>query len=663
MKHIFPLLVFLLGIAAPVDGGDPPQAIDLGIPVTAQNRISYKTAHRFGPAKLDLLCWTTTAESGGYFCALNLGDGTVKVHPLNHLEAYPIVFGSDGRVYTGSTSGEVFSWDPLTDRWGPLGTPLFKYPGSTVNHVRALCEGDKGWLYAGSCNGERARVNIQDGTVERLPGIAEEGNWYVSAVAKLPDGRIAFGCGYKARVFVYDPELGRDVAQVLPVGWMKDGFCFNLVVGKSVLYATHFPSGRRGAIDAATGRFIGEVPWPLDSTGHPWSKWVHSSGYGSAVDFYSVPGTDEIVSSDGRGIRRFDPGVTPFSTTIAPSQFLPAPDLALALRYEVTTDCRVLEYDAVRLRVKKELRPLLPPVERTVFALGVGPDGEVYGGAYQSTLLFRHDPVTGRTQVLGDHHPGWSGETFSYAVRRGELICASYTNGAVVGYDPARPWDCEGGAMKNPRFLGFLGQQVYRPLSTCVTEDGRIWSVGPAGWGSVGGGIGVCNPEVNSMETTPLPDVPHTLLSLRAHRLLVCSDSLLRWWDTVTNTQVAAATLHFDCVDACRSGVDSGSVLVLADRRTLLMVDTDSPGSYRIVKTVSLPFGCSRLLEACNWAILGGEKGLLAVDVVSGQIIHFCRTPIGSRWAFALEGPSVFFSNGAHLMKATLPELVTDITR
>jgi hypothetical protein len=655
LTYLILVLAILRGASGPAAAGDPPPAIDLGVPVTVQNRISYKTAHCFGPAGLDLLCWTTTAESGGYFCAMNLADGKVRVHPLNHLEAYPIVYGSDGKVYTGSTSGEVFCWDPLTDRWGTLGVPLFKYPGASLNHVRALCEGDAGWLYAGSCNGERARVHIGSGTVEKLPAIAEKGNWYVCAVAKLPDGRIAFGCGSKARVFVYDPKLGRDVAQVLPEAWTEDGFCFNLVVGKGVVYATHFPSGRRGVIDAGTGRFIGEIPWPHDSSGHPWSKWVHSSGYGSAVDFYSVAGTDAVVSFDGREIRRFDPRANPAATSCTPAHFSPDPDLALALRYEVTADCRVLEYGPLRRTVLKELRPVLPPVERTVFALGIGPDGSIYGGAYQSTLLFRHNPATGETRLLGDHHPGWSGETFSYAVRGNELICASYTNGAVVGYDPAQPWECGQDAMKNPRFLGFLGQQVYRPLSTCVTEDGKIWSVGPAGWGSSGGGIAMCNPDRNSVETFPLSDVPHSVISLGGQRLLVCSESLLRWWDAATNSVRASSVLPFKSIDACRAGTGSASVMVIADSTTLLMIDVQSPGRYRIMQTVTLPFACVRVLVARDRAILGGEKGFLAVDMGSGVTSHFCRTPLGSRWAFAIDDSWVYFGSRAHLMKTPLP--------
>jgi hypothetical protein len=136
--------------------------------------------------------------------------------------------------------------------------------------------GQDGWLYAGNCTGQRARIHLTTGQVEPLPAIPEEGNWYVSSAAALPDGRIAFGLGHCARLFVYDPVQGRDVDQWLPPGWIEDGFCLNLLMGQRVLYATHFPSGRRAAFDTATGQMLGQPPWPIPA--RP-SKWVHSSGW------------------------------------------------------------------------------------------------------------------------------------------------------------------------------------------------------------------------------------------------------------------------------------------------------------------------------------------------------------------------------------------------
>jgi hypothetical protein len=240
-------------------------------------------------------------------------------------------------------------------------------------------------------------------------------------------------------------------------------------------------------------------------------------------------------------------------------------------------------------------------------------------------------------------------------VRGNELVCASYTNGAVVAYIPSQEWDCQRGAMRNPRLLGFFGQQVYRPLSTCVSSDGTIWSVGPAGWGSAGGGIGSISPSGGKAETVAFPDVPLRILPLPRNRLLVCSDSLFRWWDGTANTEIAVARLPVRCVDACLVEEEPSSTVVLAAASELLVADVSIPGTLRIIRRYSSPVPCDRVLARPGRLIICGGKGFAEFDLATGTAIHFCETPPGSRWAIALTGEAVYFSVGSHLMKAVLP--------
>ena len=636
----------------------PIAARDLGIPITAANVISYRTARGLGQDSGDLLCWVTTAESGGHFSAMDLGSGSVLTYPLTHLEGYPIVFGSDRRVYIGSTTGEVMRWDPRTRMWGALGKPLFAVPGRGVNHVRCLVEGRGGWLYAGSCTGERARIHLETAEIQRLPAPQESGNWYVNSVAALPDGRIAFGFGHVARLLVYDPETGQDAGQWMPQGWTEDGFCINLLMARTVLYASHFPSGRRAAFDSASGRFLGKLPWPDAVSGQQWSRWIHSSGYGSGIDFYAVPGTDTVINCDGDKVYQFDPTRPDLPAAIPVAEFAPSTDLALEMRWALTTDCRVLEYDAKRLRILRTTEPPQPKVARGLHGLGTGPDGKVYGGAFQSTQLFRCDPVSGRAAVLGDHHPGWSGETYSFAVRGAELICASYTNGAIVAYDPVKPWQCELRNMVNPRFLGFLGQRVYRPLNTCVAEDGKIWAVGPAGWGSTGGGVAYVDPVTRRTGSTALPEAPGDVVPLAGNRLLVCSGGLLRWWDGTANTELAQAAPPLPLVSATLIEAGPPGRVLFAAAGELAVVSADQPGSVEVVKRHPLPVPCTRALVWKERAVVGGAKGFAVVDLATGAAAHFCSTRLGHRWAYTVAADAVFFHSGAHLMTAAIPPAV-----
>ena len=628
-------------------------AQDLGVPITSANLISYGLRRGFLPGGHDLLCWTTTAESGGYFTARDLISGATVSHPLNSLEAYPIVFGIDGSVYVGSTTGGVMRWHPKTNSWAGLGLPLFTWPGAPWNHVRVLVEGPGGWLYAGSCYGERARVHRETGEIQRLPQPSETGNWYVSSIAVLPNGRIAFGFGHKARLVVYDPVAEKDIGQWAPADWMEDGFFITMVMAKTVLYVTHFPSGRRAAFDSETGAFLGQIPWPDARSGHAWPVWQHSSGYGNMVDFYVLPGTDTCAACDGEMVYQYNPRQPDLDPVSPLDAFHPEGALALEMRYSVTTDCRVLEYDERRLSVFRGFAPPQPAVERGLFALGVGPDGRVYGGAYQSTQVFRHDPVTRETTVLGDHHPGWSGETYSFAVSEEDLILANYTNGAMVAYAPSKPWSCETGQMTNPRRLGFLGQRVYRPYSTCIATDGKIWSVGAAGWGSTGGGIAWMDKKSGETDSVTLPEAPVNVLALPDNRILSCSTAWLRWWDGASKQELAKCEPPVPLVSADR--FSDGVLALLASDAELLIASVDTPRSVQIKRRFASPIPCTRALAWKGYAVVGGSEGFALVDTATGTSDLFCKTPLGSRWAFVIAAGRVYFHRETHLMSVALP--------
>lgn len=630
-------------------------ATDLGVIIKSSNLISYKIVHCSKRDGRDLLCWTTTAESGGYFSAMDLTTGEVISHPLNHLEAYPIVVGSDGIVYVGSTSGEVMRWDPAADTWGPLGKPLFAILGRWVNHVRVMCEGAGDWLYAGSCTGERARIHMVTGEIETLPDTPEEGNWYVDSIVRLPDDRIAFGYGHTARIFVYDPERGKDVAQWMPRGWTEDGFCDHLIVGESVLYAMHFPSGRRAAFNAFTGKFLGEVPWPRKQLTDMWSVWSHSAGHGGVYDFYLMPGTDTMFACDGKHVHTYNALQPELAETIPVDEFTPPPELDLEMRYGMTTDCHILEYDNLRLNIVNTIKPPQPDSERVLYGVGVGPEGKVNGGAYQNTLLYCCDSETGNTQVLGDHHPGWAGQTYSFAIMGDELLCASYIQGAVVAYDPTKPWDSEPGRMVNPRRIGFFGQQVYRPFGLIVAEDGRIWSVGPAGWGSTGGGIAHMDPTTGKTESVALPEWPWDVIEIPNGRLLICGEEHLRWWDCRGNRQIGEIQPPVAVVTSALVELGPPAKILMASEREIMLVSVGEPGELDVLWKIDSPIQIARILVHEGRAVVAGPDGLAMLNMATKKVTVFCDTPLSNRFGIAVTAGKVFFHNEAHLMAASLP--------
>ena len=632
----------------------PTEPRVLGVPIRDANLISYRVCAGYGAGGHDLLCWVTTAESGAHFCALDLATQQLDLKPLGHLEGYPIAPASDGAIYVGSTSGEIWRYRAAGSTWQVLARPWDTSATREVHHIRVLCEGRDGWLYCGSCYGERARVSKATGEVQLLPAIRENGSWYVSSVVPLPDGRIAFGLGYVARVLIYDPQLGRDVAEWAPDSWRQDGFVITMQAGPTVLYASHFPSGRRGAFDIATGKFLGDAPWPASGALPPWSAWTHSSGYGNSFDFYLLPGTDTIAACDGRRVHLWSPREGARALPLA--DFHPAPDLALAMRYAVTTDLRVLEYDEHRTRVVRQREFPQPPAERGLFGLGPGPDGCIYGGAFQSTHLFRYDPKTGQLRDLGDHNPGWSGETYSFCVRRGELVCASYVNGAVVLYDPAKPWNCTYEHQGNPRFVGCLGQFTYRPFACTTDSARRIWGAGEAGWGVTGGGVSWIDPDTGKTGTARLTGAPYLIAELQPGTLLMADETTVRWWDSVANTERAACPWpHGSTPAAVVLPGGAAPRIAFCDAQGLHLARLPAPGKLEIEQSFPLPIDTTRLLWDGR-RLLAGGRGIAELDPATGQWTKLCDTGPAQPSALVATTGAVYFTRGPQLLTVPRPQ-------
>lgn len=624
----------------------------LGVPVRDANAISYRRCVGYGIDGHDLLCWVTTAESGAHFCALDLTTEQLDIKALHHREGYPITPASDGAIYVGSTSGEVWRYRAVGSSWEVLARLWDTSAKLDIHHVRVLCEGSDGWLYGGSCYGERARVHPRTGEVQPLPAIQEKGEWYVSSVVPLPNGRIVFGLGYVARVLIYDPKLGQDVAEWAPDIWRHDGFILTMQAGPTVVYASHIPSNQRGAFDIATGNFLGVIPWP-DAELFSKRPWTHSTGAGNSFDFYLLPGTDTIAANDGQLVHLWDPRGG--ARTLPLADFQPGPELAREMQFAVTMDLRVLEYDLGRTRVVREATFPQPPAERGLFGLGLGPDGCIYGGAFQSMHLLRFDPKNGELRDLGDHHPGWGGEIYSFCLRGDELVCASYVNGAVVVYDPARPWDCSYERQTNPRVAGCFGQFTYRPCACLTDHRGRVWGVGRAGWGTPGGGISWIDPDTGETGTSRLPDAPYSVSEPHPGTLLLADETNVYWWNTDTNLEQGRCNWpHGQTPAAVVVAIGPVSRIAFADSQGLHLARLPAPGKLEIERSFPRPIEIMRLLWDGRRLIAGGS-GVAELDLESGQWTTLCDAGIGSQFAFVALPDALYFTRGAQLLAVPRP--------
>ena len=623
----------------------------LGTPITDANVVSYQLCPGYGPDGHDLLTWTTTNESGGDFEVLDLTTNAITILPYNCLEAYPIVPASNGNIYVGTSDGSIWRYEPKTGGWSVLARPFTTDSNRPLHHVRCMCEGPGGWLYYGSCYGERGRVNICTGQVETLPAIPESGTWYCASCVALPDGRIAFGMGYVARIFIYDPVQGKDVAQWAPPSWQQDGFILTMEVAQNVLYANHFPSGLRGAFDITTGQYLGSAPWGPMAVEPQGSPWEHQG-----IDYFILPGTDTIATCDGQQVLEWNPITDPQGSAIPLASFSPTGLLAEEMEYAVTGDLKVIKYDATRQNVIQETEYAQPTADRELWGLGIGPDGCIYGGAYQSTELFRYNPTNGKLTDLGNQDPGWSGETYSFCTLGDDLVCASYINGAITMYDPSQPWQCNYLSQVNPHFVGCFGQNTYRPYACTVTSDGRIWGVGEAGWGTTGGGISWIDPATGQTGTTALADIPWMISEVSPSTLVMASADQVYWWNEKTNSQLGS------CAFPNGSTADSvllqgGAVpeIAFCDSQGLHVATLPTPGALQVQRTYSCPIDCLKMLCEGDQILVGGSNGIAQLDLRTGKWTMLSSFGPSSRFAFVATADEVYFTQGSKLLEVLRP--------
>lgn len=210
--------------------------------------------------------------------------------------------------------------------------------------------------------------------------------------------------------------------------------------------------------------------------------------------------------------------------------------------------------------------------------------------------------------------------------------------------------------MENPRALGMFGQFVYRPYACCAGDDGRIWAVGAAGWGTAGGGVAWLNPSTGQSGSSHLPDTPLGVLPLPGKRLLVCSGSQIRWWDAASDRLTAVASWP--------TGVASGYAILNSSPPRVLCVGgkkgavltLGDPGQVRLDRQFEAPLSCEDLRPWRDGKfVVGGPGGFATLDPRTGTWHHFTDAPLGHRWAFAVLGDTVYYHSGPHLMAVDVP--------
>ena len=177
-------------------------------------------------------------------------------------------------------------------------------------------------------------------------------------------------------------------------------------------------------------------------------------------------------------------------------------------QYYGLCDIRTGELDLHRTEIEN------PPIG--IFSILPTSTGDIYCSAHLGLSLSRVNPTSGRAEVLGLTYNG-SGEIYGSAEAGGNIYSIAYTHNVLTVYDPDRPWRPGPAEGDNPRNLGPMGDEQYRPVTGILNGPrNRLYIGSMPDYGARGGALTVVNPSDNSHKSYRhlVPD--HSILGLAA---------------------------------------------------------------------------------------------------------------------------------------------------
>jgi hypothetical protein len=156
----------------------------------------------------------------------------------------------------------------------------------------------------------------------------------------------------------------------------------------------------------------------------------------------------------------------------------------------------ILRIENPATQERKEISLQYEAAGAFIFVVGTGPDGKIYGSSMLPLQLFVYDPHRQSLANLGKVSRA-TGEVYSMGSLNGKLYLCSYPEARLSVYDPGKPTRFGDDEDANPRDLGPMGEDLYRPRAMIAGPHGKVLIGGYPDYGLLGGAIAVYDPMKN----------------------------------------------------------------------------------------------------------------------------------------------------------------------
>jgi len=355
---------------------------------------------------------------------------------------------------------------------GPLSSEMGSW-GFTVDHENRI--------YLGSYyNAHLLRFDPKTEKWEDLGRPAGGKESFICAVTTAPDGKIWGGTYPSANLFSYDPKTGvtenfdrmdPDQFYCYPTAG-EDGLIYCAIQFEKVDIVVFDPEKKtRTSLILRESRKPGRVTLVKGKNGRIYSKLSTSDRW--------------FLIEEGKRLTEVSPSSVPFVPKVLPDG-----------RVFSFIENNILRIENPVTKESKEIPLQYEAAGAYIFVVGAGPDGKIYGSSMLPLRLFVYDPHSQSLTNLGKASVA-TGEVYSMGSLDGKLYLCSYPEARLSVYDPSKPLRFGDGQDANPRDLGPMGEELYRPRAMIAGPHGKVFIGGYPDYGLLGGAISVYDPKKN----------------------------------------------------------------------------------------------------------------------------------------------------------------------
>lgn len=635
---------------------------DLGIPVPDYSILDVALgADASGNPRLYGSTYSVSANPGVTFFGVDPSTGTMTTQKLmsGSYGGYHTTVAPDGKVYLGTLTaaqtGQLWKYDPATDAVSIAAyqqEPAYSYFFGTA-------AASWGSVFVGGYPSGHLDELVPPGNLVD-DGLVAAGSQFPKAIVPLSASphAVFVGGGTPAAATVVNLDTGVRT-NVLPSAYAGYEFAYNAALVDGYLLVQMVASDGtskilRFSVSGASVSFVDELPGLSNSWGVPVNS-TQFYGQGSCggatggLVLYDLSTKSCTVETSGDWMNgRF------YSVTIGGSQWIASVGVhGLFGRWNPSTGQVVTNQLS------------LPGFGTNLTALATGPDGNIYGGTYETGKLFRYNVTSGATTVLG--RPSASaGEILSMTSSNGKLFIGTYPNADMSVYDPTSGWSPGTSSGSNPQDIGALGTAQGRPWDMTTAPDGTVYTVTGATYGQLSGALtAVNNSSPYAQSSYRGVDGTHNLFSVAAGGGKVFLGSTkhgdgvnatgyeqILVWDIASHTAQLSAAIDFTS-DYIESLVyaPNGLVWGSTDSGKLFSFSVNPPG---ITNLITSPYGpILGMINGPGGLIYGHSAStIFSLNPATGALTTLATTGTSYYRTLAFDSSGyLYWAAGDHLMR------------